>query len=200
MSPITSGFYDLDQFRPKQILEENASTIAKEVDLVPIDNMLPWHEESILAGQWFLQPILLHDIVFGTYANYLSYTLGKLKELGCIQAGISVLKSDSKILPHTDIVEDDVLLSSKTYRLQLGIDVPEGCELTVNNDLEEPETRPWENGKVLAFDSSRIHSAINPSNKHRIILIADFPKSEDAVTAEELNNLKLYYMKLYGLV
>lgn len=194
-----SGFYSLDQFIPKIQLESHASSIIDEILRIPIENMLPWHENSILSGEWFLQPILLHDVKFGNYSSVLLNTFELLSSLGCIQAGISVLKPNSKILPHTDDIEDDVLLSKKSYRLQLGISIPENCSLTVFNKHNEPETRQWENGKVLAFDSSQMHSATNQSDKNRIVLIADFDKG-DLISENDLQNLKHYYLKLYGLI
>jgi len=194
-----SSFYSLDQFVPKIQLELNSNIIIEEISKIPIENMLPWHEDSILSGEWFLQPILLHDIRFGNFNSVLVNTFDILKSLGCIQAGISVLKPNSKILPHTDEIEDDVLLSKKAYRLQLGISIPDNCSITVFNKNNEPEIRHWEVGRVLAFDSSQMHSATNQSDKNRIVLIADFDK-DNLISANDLQKLKHYYLKLYGMI
>lgn len=195
-----SGFYDLENFTPKIELEKNAPAIIEEISKIPIESMFPWHEKDIYTGGWLLQPILLTDITFDKFLEPLSQTLSLLKSLKCIQAGVSVLIPNTTIQPHSDDIYDDVLLSSKTYRLQLGINIPEGCALTVDDIDQVAETQAWKNGQVLAFDSSRIHSAVNPSQSNRIVLIADFQKQDEQITTEELNRLKMYYLKLYGLV
>lgn len=197
---IVSNFYNLESFLPKILLEKNADIITQEVLNVPVEQMLPWHEKEIFKGGWFLQPILLTDISFQNEGMPLNKTLEILKSLDCIQAGISVLNANTNILPHTDNVHNDVLLSKKLYRLQLGISIPDNCTLTVDNSYGEPECRAWENGKVLAFDSSKRHSANNLSNEKRIVLIADFKREDVEVFEEEIIRLKHYYLNLYGVV
>jgi aspartyl/asparaginyl beta-hydroxylase (cupin superfamily) len=51
--------------------------------------------------------------------------------------------------------------------------VPEGCWLRVGN-----EKREWEEGKLIMFDDSFEHEAINPTNEIRIILLFDIWRPE----------------------
>ena len=51
--------------------------------------------------------------------------------------------------------------------------VPDGCWLRVGN-----ETRLWEEGKLLIFDDSIVHEAMNPSAELRIILLFDIWRPE----------------------
>ena len=51
--------------------------------------------------------------------------------------------------------------------------VPKGCWLRVGN-----ETREWEEGKLLIFDDSFEHEAMNPSGELRIILLFDIWRPE----------------------
>lgn len=51
--------------------------------------------------------------------------------------------------------------------------VPPGCTLRVGN-----ETREWQEGKLLMFDDSIQHEALNPSDEIRIILLFDVWRPE----------------------
>jgi aspartyl/asparaginyl beta-hydroxylase (cupin superfamily) len=51
--------------------------------------------------------------------------------------------------------------------------VPKGCWLRVGN-----ETREWEEGKLLIFDDSIEHEAMNPTGELRIILLFDIWRPE----------------------
>jgi aspartyl/asparaginyl beta-hydroxylase (cupin superfamily) len=51
--------------------------------------------------------------------------------------------------------------------------VPAGCWLRVGN-----ETREWEEGRLLIFDDSIEHEAMNPTSELRIILLFDIWRPE----------------------
>jgi aspartate beta-hydroxylase len=53
-------------------------------------------------------------------------------------------------------------------RVHLGIEVPAGCEIEIDN-----QTRTWEEGKCIVFDDSFLHSVRNTSDRHRVILLVD---------------------------
>jgi len=44
-----------------------------------------------------------------------------------------------------------------------------------------------------------MHSATNQSDKNRIVLIADFDRG-NLISTNDLQNLKHYYLKLYGMM
>jgi aspartyl/asparaginyl beta-hydroxylase (cupin superfamily) len=188
-----SAFYNLQHFSHTQFLEENTSIFTEEILHIPSEIMVAWHEKGITTGEWAMFPLILAGQNLPFADQLLPRTLALLNTTPVVQATVSVLKAGSEILPHTDTIDNDVLLSSKTYRLQLGIKIPENCALTVDS-----ETRLWEKGKVLAFDSSKVHSAFNRSNEDRIVLIIDYAKDGIVITNEEMQNLQNYYMALYN--
>ena len=51
--------------------------------------------------------------------------------------------------------------------------IPKGCWLRVGN-----EKREWEEGKLLMFDDSFEHEAMNPTSELRIILLFDVWRPE----------------------
>lgn len=58
--------------------------------------------------------------------------------------------------------------------------VPPGCWLRVGN-----ETREWEQGKLLIFDDSIAHEAMNPSEETRVILLFDVWRPELTVSERQ---------------
>lgn len=73
----------------------------------------------------------------------------------------SVLTPGSHILPH----RGDSNLRSVVH---LGLVVPDDCALSVGG-----EARPWQPGKVLAFDDTYEHEAWNRSERTRAVLLMD---------------------------
>ena len=74
---------------------------------------------------------------------------------------LSVLEPGTHILPHCGP-------SNYRLRLQLGLQVPEGCSIRVGD-----QTRSWEEGKVLCLDDAFEHEVWNTSDERRVILIVD---------------------------
>jgi aspartate beta-hydroxylase len=72
-------------------------------------------------------------------------------------------------------------------RCQLGLVIPDNCELRVG-----PETRRWQEGRVLIFDDSFEHEVFNRSNETRIVLVLDIwhpdlsPAQAAAIRCSEL--------------
>jgi len=75
-----------------------------------------------------------------------------------VVAGFSWLKPMCSIPPHVDQNPDQITR-------HLGLIVPEGCYIFCNGEALKEE-----NGKMIKFDSNKLHSAINVSNEDRIIL------------------------------
>ncbi|KAH8045718.1 peptide-aspartate beta-dioxygenase [Aureococcus anophagefferens] len=82
--------------------------------------------------------------------------LHPLQDFAC---GVARMEAGSRIAEHCD----GGLLS---FTCHLGLDVPEGCALTVGG-----EARRWRAGEFLAFDPSWPHSAENPTAADRYVLL-----------------------------
>lgn len=80
-------------------------------------------------------------------------------EVPCVEAFFAAMKPNSKINPHTDSC--NFVLTS-----HLGLDIPAKCHITVGD-----ETQNWANGKVMMFDTSIFHDAVNDSDEYRYILM-----------------------------
>jgi aspartyl/asparaginyl beta-hydroxylase (cupin superfamily) len=82
----------------------------------------------------------------------------------------------SRLAPGAHIPPHSGMLNSRVI-CHLPLIVPKGCWLRVGNDARE-----WEEGKLLMFDDSIEHEAMNPTGEIRIILIFDVwrPELSDA--------------------
>ena len=76
-------------------------------------------------------------------------------------AMFSLLAPHTHIPPHTGI-------NNARLVCHLPLIVPEGCWFRVGS-----QTREWEPGKLLIFDDTIEHEAMNPSDKLRVVLIFD---------------------------
>ena len=65
------------------------------------------------------------------------------------------------VTPHTG-------LSNTRVRIHLGLSVPDGCGVVVNE-----EARTWVEGKCIAFDDSYLHSVWQNGSTPRVVLIVD---------------------------
>ncbi len=89
---------------------------------------------------------------------------------GISVCGLSLLKPQSMILPHThpELVGTDIL------SCQLGlIAEPQTCYLSVNGKFEEVVP-----GKTIVFDGTYQHFAVNVSNFDRVILYLEFSQTQ----------------------
>jgi len=71
----------------------------------------------------------------------------------------SFLKPHQSIAPHFG-------QSNHALTVHLPLDIPDGCYLKVNDQEEK-----WAHNEVLIFDDSFLHSAHNPSELNRVVLI-----------------------------
>ena len=77
-----------------------------------------------------------------------------------LEAFFAKMPPKTTIKPHSD-------MCNFVLTCHLGVDVPEGqCDLTVGD-----ETRAWQNGNVMLFDTSILHSAENRADVTRYILM-----------------------------
>ena len=97
---------------------------------------------------------------------------------GLTTAGLYFLGPHSRILPHKGVYSD-------IMRAHLGLIVPPGCFLRI-----EDETRSWEEGRWLVFDDTPEHEAWNESDQWRCVLLLDFYHQGDPDTAARQAELR----------
>ncbi|MEA3049619.1 MAG: hypothetical protein QOG84_1455 [Sphingomonadales bacterium] len=78
----------------------------------------------------------------------------------------SLLRPGARIPPHHGMLNSRLIC-------HLPLVVPSGCWLRVGN-----ETRQWDEGKLLIFDDSIEHEALNPTSSLRVILLFDIWRPE----------------------
>lgn len=95
----------------------------------------------------------------------------------------SALTPGAHIKPHSGV-------ANFRLTIQLGLIIPEDCELTVME-----ESRGWEEGRCIVFDDSFVHEARNNGATTRIVLIADIwhPDLSDA-EVRVLNQLLAHFV------
>jgi len=77
------------------------------------------------------------------------------------EAFFSILKPGTRIPPH-------VGLANTKLAVHLALMIPHDCSITVGG-----ETRSWEEDRVLVFDDSFKHEALNASDRSRAVLIVE---------------------------
>lgn len=83
----------------------------------------------------------------------------------CVEAFFASMDPQSDIKPHSDNV-NFVLTSHLGLEIPGNDSEPKACRLSVGD-----QTRPWEEGQVMMFDTSLLHDAVNDSDKYRYILM-----------------------------
>jgi aspartyl/asparaginyl beta-hydroxylase (cupin superfamily) len=83
----------------------------------------------------------------------------------------SLLKPGAHIFPHNGLINTRLIC-------HLPLIVPDGCRLRVGN-----EWRAWEEGKLLIFDDTIEHEALNQGSSRRVVLLFEIWRPE--IDAEE---------------
>lgn len=153
-----------------ETLEKSFPFVRRELESLDFErDFYPWPETEGFRGVWS---------VFGLFFNSEPYlpidleanqqrcpeTSAMLKKLpGLVDAGFSLVGPKSAIFPHSDNYGPDL------QRVHLGVSVPQGSEMVV-----EGQRVAWEEGRVVMFDRSQIHSVTNKSDESRVVLLCDF--------------------------
>lgn len=170
-------FFDIINIEPRLInLNIIHHAIKKEV-LNFTHNWYPWPEKELYSedkmwsvipfygfGKWSEKNVKMFPIIFNFIKN-----IPTIKT-----AGLSKLSGGTVLTPH----KGWGILSNNVIRCHYGIDVPDGCYISVKNDDEPEEIRYMEEGKWLTFDDSKTHYANNTSNKDRIVLLIDVQRPD----------------------
>jgi aspartyl/asparaginyl beta-hydroxylase (cupin superfamily) len=158
-------FYDPAEFAFTKVLEDSFPAIRKELDHVMRHQSESFH--TYCGG---------HGVKHDGWNNFYFYLFGKKDErsaalcpntmavldamphLEHTMAMFAALNPHSGLPPHTGPFNG-------ILRVHLPLIVPPGCELTVGG-----EARTWEEGKVMVFDDSFVHSVHNHSDDVRVVL------------------------------
>ena len=193
-------YYPPENYNKMNILQKHWNIIANEYKALPKDKIINfqsrkkddwynggeldeiankhfqdygWHsawseDDNVPNNDWKNWGLMYKDVALGKNAELCPLTTAMLNTIPGIRiAGFSLMTPNSVIDPHTDTT--GIKYGSLAYHL--GIDVPDkdSCFLIVNG-----EKKSEENGKVIIFDSTYIHSAYNITDKERCILYIDF--------------------------
>jgi aspartyl/asparaginyl beta-hydroxylase (cupin superfamily) len=159
-------FKDSADFPRLKILEENWKII-KEEYLAISDKTIKWPETALYNKGWdafglFFKGDRLPSSALCPMTTKLIHTIP-----GLFIGGFSVLRPGCQIKPHTGYTE-------AVWRSHLGLICPNDAWIVVNN-----EKYTWQEGKIVVFDDTLLHSAMNNSDSDRVILIVDFAKEKD---------------------
>lgn len=153
-------------------LEENYGVIRGEWERLAKSDFIPWVIPEAYQGAWWLFPLVAWNAAALGMSTVIARnrprcprTVALLDRMpGVTTAAFSMLEPGAHVYPHVDM---DVPV---VYRIHLGIDVPRGNCFRVGG-----ETRPWVDGKCLAFDGQTEHEGANLGNRARTILLVDVP-------------------------
>jgi len=142
-------------------LEQSFQEIRHEFDQLPDEQLVPWPETNLYEFGWKTFGFVALRQRLQQNCRLCPTTAAILDSPQVVNAGFSALAAGAKILPHIGYTDTVI-------RVHLGIVVPEECGIRVG-----PETRHWEEGKVLAFDDTTEHEAWNLSGEERVVLLVD---------------------------
>ncbi|MEH2060568.1 MAG: aspartyl/asparaginyl beta-hydroxylase domain-containing protein [Nostoc sp.] len=172
MGLMSKPWYDMSDLPGAKLLENSYEIIRQEA-LEAIENkaiLQPYHYLGVNRGGW--DSIELIEAGKKVEKNSLHFpkTVYLLENISThtrlTDAALSVLKPGEVIKPHRD--PDNFHITC-----HLGIVIPNKCGISVAG-----ESRTWEEGKCLFFDSSYEHTAWNDSDTPRVVLLLIFYKPE----------------------
>ena len=118
-------------------------------------------------GRWTELNLYFHGKKFEKNCNLLPITTSILESLPEVVSHVKGATKISILQPGTTIRTHHGPTNTR-IRLHLGLKVSNAATITVGNI-----TRTWEEGKVLAFDDSYLHSVSHLGKEPRIALISD---------------------------
>jgi len=176
-------FLDLDLFPFVADLESAWPEIRAEYDRLAAADFVAWPESELYDFGWKAFGMVALGRRLDANCTRCPRTVEAIDRIpGVTSAGFSLLAAGARIRPHAGY-------TNSVDRLHLGVKVPLGCDLNVAG-----ETRPWIEGKVLAFDDTAEHSAWNNSDDDRVVLLLDVlrPGATFEVTPAALQALEGY--------
>jgi ornithine lipid ester-linked acyl 2-hydroxylase len=122
-----------------------------------------WYQEELHNNRWRLNLLMHQDEKHPAWDRY-PFTTRLLEGIpGLYVATFSLMEPGCVIHPHRGYQEVPV------WRSHLGLICPPTATITVSSHTYE-----WKAGEMVVFDDRRKHSAVNPTDQERLILIVDF--------------------------
>jgi beta-hydroxylase len=184
-------FYEVKDFPYLKLLENNYLDIKEELQQLIADkkeesywfNAFPHYVESKSELAWNTFTFLFFGIEVKAHKLLCPKTwklLSQIPEL--ISADFSYMKPHTHIKPHKGF-------TNKVLRVHLGLIIPENCWLRVGT-----EKTKWQEGKLMIFDDSYDHEAVNASDKDRVVLMFDIPNPLWNLSGKEISRDRIYNM------
>lgn len=167
-------FFDKEDFPIAEVLEEHYDTIKSEFDKMQsrLDDFAPF--QSISPDQvyisnddkWKMFFLKAGKVRFERNCLEFPETMKILDaDKNIVSAYFSVIGSNKMLMPHEGPW-------CGVLRMHLGVQIPtdgKGCLLVV----DQQEYR-WDEGKVVVFDDTYEHFAINLTDNNRVVLFLDY--------------------------
>lgn len=167
----TPAWQDAEPLAATSILEKAFPTLRQELDALDTSGFIHYGDGFITAGRWSVMPVFVFGEEMGTF-------LHRQNPFPQTERIIRSLPDACPTLPLADVVFSAHAPRTRLIphcswdpfrlRLHLGIRVPGECGIRVGR-----ESRPWHEGKVLAFHDSLEHETWNGSDAARTVLIVD---------------------------
>ncbi len=170
------------RFPESKLLEKNWITIYNELqDVLSENKNIPKFHEVDKANHkisfdegpaWRMIVLKAYGSWFTKNCERFPQTFELMKNIPSISTiTFSILESGVIIPPHTG-----KLRGIFRYHLGLSVPVSENCYMIVNG-----ERYYWKQGEGVLFDDTYLHSVINYSKEHRIILFLDVKKHSSII-------------------
>jgi len=155
-------FFNPELFPTLLPLKDHWMGIRNEYDLLK-QTAIKWHE-SIHNGKWDVVGLQFqgHELPGIDHAPVTSKLCKSIS--GIHTFGFSILRSGCEITPHRGY-------TGEVLRAHLGLYTNPRATLSVNG-----ESRTWQDGELLVFDDTELHSACNHGTHDRVVLLIDFYK------------------------
>jgi beta-hydroxylase len=170
-----SEFFNNQDFHIAKVLEENYEIIKKEFEEIDkrTNDFAVFHKVSddqlyiSNDDKWRLFFLKSVNVRFENNCDQMPETMKLIDaDKNIVSAYLSVLGPNKMLMPHCGPW-------SGILRIHLALKVPEsdgtGCTLVVNG-----KEYKWQEGKVVVFDDTYEHIAVNMTDEERTVLFMDF--------------------------
>lgn len=147
-------------------VKAHCNVFRTDAERVIKDRMISrWHESILHNDKWDVFGLIWQDQLH-ELAQYCPDSLNIVKKYSFIQnCGFSIMNPQCEIYSHVGYTSD-------VLRCHLGLIVPEGdCCIKVENEVQK-----WNEGELLFFDDTKMHSTWNKTDQTRVILLTDLKR------------------------
>lgn len=181
---LSKNYYTIDEVCPDlNKIYDDLDEINKEVrQIMKLNDWVDWPESDLYDGKesvikniskhpWTIYPLMAFNTTAYANCERCPKLWAFIQSIpGVKLATLSKLDSGVRLNTHQGWGNH----SNNVIRCHFGFDVPDGCCISVREDLEkEEEIKLHHNNEWLLFDDSRHHYAHNPTDRSRVILIVD---------------------------